>query len=75
METHAARVEEIPFTVARVILQDFTGVPLLADLAMMRSAAQTLGKNPKKIELLVPVDMVVASPDPVRSSVATTRSI
>ena len=56
---NAARVEEIPFTVARVILQDFTGVPLLADLAAMRSAAQTLGKDPKKIEPLVPVDMVV----------------
>ena len=56
---NAARTEEIPFTVARVILQDFTGVPLLADLAAMRTAAQKLGKNPKKIEPLVPVDMVV----------------
>ncbi len=56
---NAARTEEIPFTVARVILQDFTGVPLLADLAAMRSAAQKLGKDPKKIEPLVPVDMVV----------------
>jgi aconitate hydratase len=56
---NAERVEEIPFTVARVILQDFTGVPLLADLAAMRSAAQKLGKDPKKIEPLVPVDMVV----------------
>jgi aconitate hydratase len=55
----AERTEEIPFTVARVILQDFTGVPLLADLAAMRSAAQKLGKDPKKIEPLVPVDMVV----------------
>jgi aconitate hydratase A / 2-methylisocitrate dehydratase len=53
------RTEEIPFTVARVILQDFTGVPLLADLAAMRSAAARLGKDPKKIEPLVPVDMVV----------------
>ena len=56
---NAARTEEIPFTVARVILQDFTGVPLLADLAAMRSAAQKMGKDPKKIEPLVPVDMVV----------------
>ena len=56
---NADRTEEIPFTVARVILQDFTGVPLLADLAAMRSAAQHMGKDPKKIEPLVPVDMVV----------------
>ncbi len=56
---NAERTEEIPFTVARVILQDFTGVPLLADLAAMRSAAARAGKDPKKIEPLVPVDMVV----------------
>jgi aconitate hydratase len=56
---NAERTEEIPFTVARVILQDFTGVPLLADLAAMRTAAQKMGKDPKKIEPLVPVDMVV----------------
>jgi aconitate hydratase len=56
---NAERTEEVPFTVARVILQDFTGVPLLADLAAMRSAAQKMGKDPKKIEPLVPVDMVV----------------
>ncbi|MFZ5573900.1 MAG: aconitate hydratase AcnA [Pseudomonadota bacterium] len=55
----AERTEEIPFTVARVILQDFTGVPLLADLAAMRSATQRMGRDPKKIEPLVPVDMVV----------------
>jgi aconitate hydratase len=58
-QPNAERTEEIPFTVARVILQDFTGVPLLADLAAMRSAAQRMGKDPKKIEPLVPVDMVV----------------
>ena len=58
-QPNAARTAEIPFTVARVILQDFTGVPLLADLAAMRSAAQKLGHDPKKIEPLVPVDMVV----------------
>ncbi len=56
---NAERTEEIPFTVARVILQDFTGVPLLADLAAMRSAAARAGKDPLKIEPLVPVDMVV----------------
>ncbi|AVS73471.1 aconitate hydratase [Paracidovorax cattleyae] len=53
------RKDEIPFIVSRVVLQDFTGVPLLADLAAMRSVAQRLGKKPKKIEPLVPVDLVV----------------
>ncbi len=55
----AERVNEIPFVVARVVLQDFTGVPLLADLAAMRNVAADLGKNPKTIEPLVPVDLVV----------------
>ncbi|MBS0498368.1 MAG: aconitate hydratase [Proteobacteria bacterium] len=55
----AARVDEIPFVVSRIVLQDFTGVPLLVDLAAMRSAAVRLGKNPKLIEPLVPVDLVV----------------
>ena len=55
----AARVDEIPFVVARVVLQDFTGVPLLADLAAMRNVASKLGKKPKNIEPLVPVDLVV----------------
>ncbi|MDQ6787873.1 MAG: aconitase family protein, partial [Acidobacteriota bacterium] len=53
------RSEEIPFTVARVILQDFTGVPLLVDLAAMRSAVERLGKNTSLIEPLVPVDLVI----------------
>ncbi|TWG89153.1 aconitate hydratase [Cupriavidus gilardii J11] len=53
------RVDEIPFVVARVVLQDFTGVPLLADLAAMRNVAEKMGKNPKQIEPLVPVDLVV----------------
>ncbi|HXB59018.1 MAG TPA: aconitate hydratase [Candidatus Acidoferrales bacterium] len=53
------RTAEIPFVVARIVLQDFTGVPLLVDLAAMRSAAAKLGKNPKIIEPLVPVDLVV----------------
>lgn len=53
------RTEEIPFVVARIVLQDFTGVPLLVDLAAMRSAVAKLGKNPKIIEPLVSVDLVV----------------
>ena len=55
----ASRTNEIPFVVARVVLQDFTGVPLLCDLAAMRNVAQRMGKNPKLIEPLVPVDLVV----------------
>ena len=55
----AERTAEIPFVVSRVVLQDFTGVPLLADLAAMRSVARKLGKDPKVIEPLVPVDLVV----------------
>ena len=55
----APRSEEIPFLVARVVLQDFTGVPLLADLAAMRSVAVRLGQDPRRIEPLVPVDLVV----------------
>ena len=55
----AERTQEIPFIVARIVLQDFTGVPLLVDLAAMRSAMVRLGKNPKLIEPLVPVDLVV----------------
>ncbi len=58
-QANAPRTDEIPFTVARVVLQDFTGVPLLADLAAMRSVAARLGQDPKKIEPLVPVDLVV----------------
>ena len=55
----AERTEEIPFLLARIVLQDFTGVPLLVDLAAMRSAVARLGKDPKLIEPLVPVDLVV----------------
>jgi aconitate hydratase len=54
-----SRTNEIPFLVARVLLQDFTGVPLLADLAAMRSVAARMKRNPKMIEPLVPVDLVV----------------
>jgi len=58
-QPNAERVDEIPFVVARVVLQDFTGVPLLADLAAMRNAAADAGRDPKLIEPLVPVDLVV----------------
>src|SRR6202789_3793814 len=56
----SSRTEEIPFIVARIVLQDFTGVPLLVDLAAMRSAVVKLGKNPKLIEPLAPGALVVA---------------
>jgi aconitate hydratase len=56
---NAERTAEVPFVVARIVLQDFTGVPLLVDLAAMRSAVARLGKDPKVIEPLVPVALVV----------------
>jgi aconitate hydratase len=55
----APRTEEIPFVVARILLQDFTGVPLLCDLAAMRNVADRMGKDAKVVEPLVPVDLVV----------------
>src|SRR5471032_1780652 len=55
----AERTDEIPFVVARVVLQDFNSVPLLADLAAMRNVAHKMGIDSKKIEPLVPVDLVV----------------
>src|SRR5438128_8225986 len=58
-QARAERTEEIPFMVARVLLQDFTGVPLLVDLAAMRSAAARFEKDPRIIEPLVPVDLVI----------------
>ena len=58
-QPHGERTDEIPFVVARVVLQDFTGVPLLCDLAAMRNVAADMGQDPKKIEPLVPVDLVV----------------
>lgn len=58
-EPNGQRTEEIPFVVARVLLQDFTGVPLLVDLAAMRSAVARLKKNTAVIEPLVPVDLVI----------------
>jgi aconitate hydratase len=57
--TKAERIREIPFVVGRVLLQDFTGVPLLVDLAAMRSAVARLGKDPMIVEPIVPVDLVV----------------
>src|SRR3989441_6121264 len=56
---NAPRNDEIPFVLSRILLQDLTGIPSLADLAAMRSVAQRLGKNPKVVEPLVPVDLVV----------------
>src|SRR5476649_1172027 len=56
---NGSRTDEVPFVVSRVVLQDFTGVPLLADLAAMRTEAARQNKNPKTIEPLVPVDLVV----------------
>jgi len=56
---NAARTDEIPFVLARIVLQDLTGIPLLADLAAMRSVASRMGRNPKVVEPLVPVDLVV----------------
>jgi len=58
-QARAERTREIPFLVARVLLQDFTGVPLLVDLAAMRSAVQRLGRDPGLVEPRVPVDLVV----------------
>ncbi|MEQ1837511.1 MAG: aconitate hydratase [Candidatus Nitrotoga sp.] len=58
-QPNATRTEEIPFLVARIVLQDFTGVPLLADLAAMRDAAAKMGRDPSIIEPLVPVHLVV----------------
>ncbi len=56
---NAERKAEIPFVVARIVLQDFTGVPLLVDLAAMRSTVERLGKDASLIEPLVPVDLVI----------------
>jgi aconitate hydratase len=76
-EPRAERVREIPFLVARVLLQDFTGVPLLAELAAMRSAVARLRRDPLLVEPLVPVDLVVdhsvqvdafATPDALRAN-------
>ena len=55
-QPNAKRTEEIPFVLARILLQDFTGVPLLCDLAAMRGVAARMGKDPKVVEPLVPVE-------------------
>ncbi len=55
----AERSKEVPFVVSRVLLQDFTGVPLGVDLAAMRAAAKAVGKDPSVVEPLVPVDLVI----------------
>ena len=58
-QPNAVRTGEIPFVVSRIVLQDFTGVPLLVDLAAMRGVAKKMGRDPKLVEPLVPVDLVV----------------
>lgn len=58
-QPNSPRKNEIPFIVSRILLQDYTGVPLLVDLAAMRSAVAKMGKNPEIIEPLVPVDLVI----------------
>jgi aconitate hydratase A / 2-methylisocitrate dehydratase len=55
----AVRTAEIPFVVGRVLLQDFTGVPLLVDLAAMRSAVLRRGRDVSRVQPLVPVDLVI----------------
>ncbi|MDZ4722709.1 MAG: aconitate hydratase AcnA [candidate division Zixibacteria bacterium] len=58
-DPHQAEKSQFPFIPARVILQDFTGVPAVVDLAAMRAAMKRLGGDPKKINPLVPVDLVI----------------
>jgi aconitate hydratase len=58
-QPRAERTDEVPFVVSRVLAQDFTGVPLLVDLAAMRAAIARTGKPPARVEPLVPVDLVV----------------
>src|SRR5574341_202587 len=58
-DAKATPTKELPFKPARVLLQDFTGVPAVVDLAAMRSAVKRLGGDPKKINPLVPVDLVI----------------
>jgi aconitate hydratase len=58
-QAEAPAKEEIPFKPSRVVLQDFTGVPAVVDLAAMRSAMQRLGGDPAKINPLIPVDLVI----------------
>ncbi len=71
--------DELPFKPARVILQDYSGIPCLVDLAAMRSAVARMGGDPKKINPIVPVDMVIdhsvqvdyfGTPDALRLNIA-----
>ena len=59
VDVTAAPTREIAFTPARVLLQDFTGVPAVVDLAAMRDAMKKLGGDPKKINPLQPVELVI----------------
>src|SRR5207253_7288586 len=58
-EAKSPAAVEVPFRPARVILQDFTGVPCVVDLAAMRDAVKRLGGDPRKINPVVPVDLVI----------------
>ena len=53
------RTQEVPFKPARILMQDFTGVPAVVDLAAMRDGITRLGGDPQKVNPLVPVDLVI----------------
>jgi aconitate hydratase len=59
LSNKGAAEHEIAFRPARVLMQDFTGVPAVVDLAAMRDAAKALGANPEKVNPLIPVDLVI----------------
>ena len=65
---------EIPFMPSRVVLQDFTGVPAIVDLAVMRDAMADLGGDPARVNPLVPADLVI-DPSWAGSRAAAARSI
>jgi len=76
----ASSTSEVPFKPARILMQDFTGVPAVVDLAAMRDGITRLGGDPQKVNPLVPVDLVIdhsvmvdfsASPDALRQNVDT----
>src|SRR5690606_34401375 len=58
-DPHASPRPEVPFWPSRVLLQDFTGIPALADLAALREAVQRLGGDPAAVRPVIPVDLVV----------------
>src|SRR5256885_1006198 len=66
---------EIPFMPARVLLQDFTGVPAVVDLAAMRDAMRTMGGDPARINPLQPADLEIAHPDTVLGTDSHTTMI